>query len=171
MLDAWLPSRRREERWRRDYLHVAGFELKNGDFLHADGVLTSHVEEKTGGVATSFTRQDSWLLVSKRRPAASRLCSVAGLLASRARVEENTGSVTRKRRRGPILFLARGGRRKHAIASEDRARKYARARPPNGKLICQAVGGRFFLFCQKKRDNKLIRETLGDAQLILLLCR
>jgi hypothetical protein len=64
------------------------------------------------------------------------------------------------------------------MATTIRARIYARGEVSFAKLVCQTVGGQFFLICQNYIDAKLVCQTVGVAlrsdsshvRLTLLLC-
>jgi hypothetical protein len=49
------------------------------------------------------------------------------------------------------------------MATTIRARIYARGEVSFAKLVCQTVGGQFFLFCQNYINAKLICQTVGVA--------
>jgi hypothetical protein len=54
------------------------------------------------------------------------------------------------------------------MATTIRARIYARGEVSFAKLVCQTVGGQFFLFCQNYMDAKLICQTVGVALTVLI---
>jgi hypothetical protein len=49
------------------------------------------------------------------------------------------------------------------MATTIRVRIYARGEVSFAKLVCQTVGGQFFLFCRNYMDAKLVCQTVGVA--------